>query len=465
MILTAATGLSILALGILRIAAVDQIWVESAYARRFAPAISILLTRLSGRIPFSLAELVVLCLPLLVAFRFARVFVSTLARRSRRTFSHRSGKRPSIVAELGYLAALTSFGAATFYGAWGLNYARPPLELRLGWHELADKGEANPTSSTTATSANSIELEALAEQLVEAANSSYVLIHGSVDMGRPSMLSLQTMAQPISAASLMGEPQLARHTLDAAIDEGFALAAEELALSPDFKLARGPAKAVAASTLMSHLGLAGFYFPWTGEANYNRDMPPFQLPQTIAHEKAHQRGIGGEDEANFLGYLASLRSSSDFARYSAQLFGQRQLLRELTALDREAVERLIASRHAGVQRDVDDANEYWRRFEGRPAEVQRDANDAYLRFNGVEEGIDAYALSTRLIVLYARANGGRAMGHLGDAEASGDQGLALEEVSAAEHAAGSLDNVSRPLVDSSASGVPASQVGGTRIEN
>lgn len=398
--------LSVVALGLIRLAAADQTWIEGAYAQRIAPALSIVLTRVSGPIPISLAEMIVLGLPLVVVYRFGRVFAAARSRRSPRPYGNRSPSQHGLASEIVFVAALAAFGAASFYGAWGLNYARPTLERRLGWSEIA----AEPVTPEEAA----IELEALAEQLVEAANSTYTRIHGSVDAGRPSELHVESIGQPITTAALFGEPRRARHSIDGALDEGFAVAGDELALSPAFAIARGPAKAVAASTLMSRLGLAGFYFPWTGEANYNRDMPPFQLPHTIAHEKAHQRGIGSEDEANFLAYIAGLRSPSDFARYSAQLFGQRQLLRELAVFDPETVDRLVASRHAGVQRDVDHANDYWRRFEGRPADLQRDVNDAYLKAHGVEEGIEAYRLSAYLIVLYARASGGRAMGHLGD---------------------------------------------------
>lgn len=425
---------SVLSLAALRVAAADPAWVEETYARRIAPAVSLVLTSQSARLPFSLAEVVVLSLPLVVAYRFARAFMRIRARRSRRTFGHRPDGRPNLVAEMGLLAALLLFAAATFYGAWGLNYARPPLEARLGWTDLGPSaavpadaraestvfgaaGAAGAAGSVgdlaSATDVDARELQALAEQLVDAANRSYERLHGTVDLGRPSALSVRSIERPIAAAALVGEPRRDRDTLDEALDAGYAVAADELGLSPDVGLSRGPAKAVAASALMSRLGLAGFYFPWTGEANYNRDMPGFQLPHTIAHEKAHQRGIGGEDEANFLAYVAGLRSPSLFAQYSAELFGQRQLLRELHRRDPAAAEALIEARLGGVQRDVDAANAFWRRFDGRPAELQREANDAYLRFNGVEEGIEAYARSARLIVRYARANGGRAMGYLG----------------------------------------------------
>jgi hypothetical protein len=195
--------------------------------------------------------------------------------------------------------------------------------------------------------------------------------------------------------------------MDVAIDVGLASAGQALALDAGFLAARGPAKPVRNSWLLSRLQLAGFYFPWTGEANYNAAMPAVQQPHTIAHEKAHQRGIASEDEANFIGFAGTVLSSSDYVRYSGLLFGQRQLLSELLRRDPTAAEALLAERLAGVQRDVDAANTFWRRYDGRAAEWQRDVNDRYLRVNRVEGGIDSYRQSARLILRWAQASGGK----------------------------------------------------------
>jgi hypothetical protein len=138
-------------------------------------------------------------------------------------------------------------------------------------------------------------------------------------------------------------------------------------------------------------------------------MPASERPHAIAHEKAHQRGIASEDEANFVGYLAAAASPDPFARYSALLFAQRQLLTELRPRDPEGVDALLAERLPGVQRDVDAARDYWRRYEGRLRETQTRVNDSYLRWNGVEGGVESYARSVQLLVLFARTNGGSAV--------------------------------------------------------
>ena len=157
---------------------------------------------------------------------------------------------------------------------------------------------------------------------------------------------------------------------------------------------------------MSEIGLAGFYSPWTGEANFNPDLPPCQLPHIVAHEKAHQRGVANEAEANFLGYLACVYSDDPYVRYSGLLFAQRQLIIELLLRDRPRGEALLKQRLPGVQRDVNEMKAFWNRYEGRAHSVSLAVNNAYLRANGVEGGLMSYALSARLLVMYARHNAG-----------------------------------------------------------
>ena len=55
-----------------------------------------------------------------------------------------------------------------------------------------------------------------------------------------------------------------------------------------------PAKWTRFPALFSALGIAGLYFPFTGEAIVNGDDLPDTLPFTICHELAHQAGFARE---------------------------------------------------------------------------------------------------------------------------------------------------------------------------
>jgi hypothetical protein len=194
--------------------------------------------------------------------------------------------------------------------------------------------------------------------------------------------------------------------VDAAIERAFEHVQSDLGLEESFAAPRGRAKPVAMSALMNYLHIGGFYFPWTGEANYNRLQPPVSLPFVIAHEKAHQRCVTSEDEANFIGFAACVRADDPYARYSGYLFAQRQLLSELAKLDLERVRELLKERLPGVQRDVDDVNAYWLRLEsgaaGTVGKVSTQINDAYLKANQVKGGVESYRMSSKLLIVYYR---------------------------------------------------------------
>ena len=187
---------------------------------------------------------------------------------------------------------------------------------------------------------------------------------------------------------------------ETALDQGYARVAAELELGEAFARSRGPTKLGFLSPLMSRLGISGYYFPWTGEANVNREVPFWQRLHVIAHEKAHQRGITDEGEANFIGFLAAAAGDDPYLRYSAQLFAQRQLLFRLMMQDGKLAGSLLSRRHPGVTRDIDHAAAFWRRLEGTGFAITHVVNDTFLKANRVEGGILSYRSSADLILLY-----------------------------------------------------------------
>ena len=120
----------------------------------------------------------------------------------------------------------------------------------------------------------------------------------------------------------------------------------------------------------------------------------------MAHEKAHQRGITHEGEANFIGFLAAAAGDDPRVRYSALLFAQRQLISRLMMQDGELVASLLERRHPGVQRDIDEAVEFWSRKESAGFEITHVVNDAFLKVNRVEGGVLSYRSSADLILHY-----------------------------------------------------------------
>jgi len=338
--------------------------VETVYGGFVGPLLASFLSAITGVLPFSLIELLVVGLVLRQIWCLGRGFDQV--RNGERSWGNAlAGGALRLLADVGVVVAL-------FYVLWGFNYARLPLEQRLQWN---------------GREADIEEVARLAEEMVDAANFEYTTLTSTDDLGEPSRAPQR--------AELL--PQL---------DEGWNAAGEVLGVSGAAVFGYGRPKVLLSSFLFDYTQTSGFYSPWTGEANYNGNTPDISLPQVIAHEMSHQRGFAREDEANFAGYLVASSAPEAYARYSAYVFAQRQLLSTLARYDRDRAGALVARRFAGVQRDITAANEYWAQFEGRAARTSRSMYDTYLRGQGVPEGILSYGRSVELLIAYARQRGG-----------------------------------------------------------
>ena len=166
------------------------------------------------------------------------------------------------------------------------------------------------------------------------------------------------------------------------------------------------AKPVFFSTFLSRAGIAGFYFPFTGEGTFNRDMPDFLIPVIIAHEQAHQLGIAREDEANFIAFLACLYHPCYEFQYSGLMLAfmhtSNALFAASPAKHREVMESL--SDPEGIMRDNRANREFWQRYEGRISEINQEINDRYLRAHGQEDGVRSYGRMVDLVLAYRLKN-------------------------------------------------------------
>ncbi|MFQ5460002.1 MAG: DUF3810 family protein, partial [Anaerolineae bacterium] len=105
-------------------------FVEEIYARGIGPAVSIALTAVTGRVPFSVGEVV---LPALGVWLLGPAMLA-MARGVRR----RPGSGGEVVRQVVRLAAAGTALAAGFYGLWGLDYARRDIVTRQGWQAQAE---------------------------------------------------------------------------------------------------------------------------------------------------------------------------------------------------------------------------------------------------------------------------------------------------------------------------------------
>ncbi len=155
--------------------------------------------------------------------------------------------------------------------------------------------------------------------------------------------------------------------------------------------------------ILSIQNLSGIYSPFTIEANYNSAMVEYNLPFTACHELSHLCGFMQEEEANFIAFLACIHSDSIEFQYSGYLLGWLYATNQLYRADYESYRKLYDLLQDNVKSDLSANNAFWRRYDGKIAEVSNQINDSYLKANGQSDGVQSYGHITDLIVAYCRS--------------------------------------------------------------
>ena len=331
--------------------------VDRVFSRGLYFHVGRLLSAVNSFLPFSIAEAAVIALPILL---FPVVLWTTWKQMQR-------GMNVIGIVLSGVRALLWFAGGGflLFLLLWGLNYQRLPAGQVLG---LSTR-EASPT-----------EIETISRTIIAEINSNWETARGQADWSERSRLDMN------------------RRQLYDVIEEAFQR--EEL-LGEAREQRLGPPKPVYFSPTMSRLGISGIFSPFTGEPNFNAEQPDSDLPYSIAHEKAHQRGFAREDEANFIAFLICIKANNAYVRYCGFL----RALRLLTALRQtvpdDRYREIVAALGAGPRADLRASVEFWRtrrsRFFGDAAER---ANDSYLRANRVASGVRNYGEVVTLLLNY-----------------------------------------------------------------
>lgn len=160
----------------------------------------------------------------------------------------------------------------------------------------------------------------------------------------------------------------------------------------------GRPKSVFLSQIMSYAGISGIYFPLTGEPNVNIDMPFSMIPSTACHEAAHQHGFAREDEANFIAYLVCYNSSNIAFEYSGNLLALIYSMNALYNMDVAKYDLLKSTYSPGLNRDLDENNAYWNKFEGPIEKISNKINNSYLKANKQKNGVYSYGGMVDLLI-------------------------------------------------------------------
>ncbi len=156
------------------------------------------------------------------------------------------------------------------------------------------------------------------------------------------------------------------------------------------------------SRLFSYALTTGIYIPF--ESGINVDAPAHSIPATMCHELSHYRGFMREEEANFIGYLACMKSDRADFRYSAGLLAFTYAFSDLVAEDLEMARSIAALCGEGMLRDLQAEDDYWNQFRHT---LMGDASQAiygeYLQANGQPSGLASYGEMVELLISYRKS--------------------------------------------------------------
>ena len=312
-----------------------------------------LLAKLTGWLPFSLFELLLVTLP--VTLGIALYF---LLRRGR----SRQYRVRALLCILGVVGILYS----SYIYMLGCGYRTRRLASRL---------ELDPSPTI-----NSETLSEVGHILQEQINSLAEEISAGSDGGTSLQMSYAELSRCLSDA------------YDAVQDE-----------YPVFVNFRSRVKPVVFSGVMASGGITGIYGYCTGEANISLTYPDYSVVYTAAHEMAHQRGIAREDEANFVAFLVTTRSTDPYIRYCGYLNAYEYVANALYRADKELYYAAAAKLSSAVKAEMAAYNEFYDKYrDSTVSQVSGAVNDSYLQSQGTP-GTVSYGMVVDLTVAYYKA--------------------------------------------------------------
>lgn len=321
-------------------------WVETWYSKGLYPDISGFFRYLYGWIPFSFGDvlytlLTVGCLWYLIHKR------------------HKIRKKPlEFFRNVILVLAVAYF---TFHMMWGLNYYRKPLNKTMGLED----------------SYSQTELIGLTESLIRQTN----------------RLQLQITGDSASAVVIpYSQKEIRNITL-----EGYS---EISGLFPFLQYRKPSLKNSLFSTALTYMGYGGYLNPFTNEAQVNRRIPPFRYPVICGHEIGHQLGYSAENETNFIGYLVTASNKDPYFQYAAYAYASSYCLAEIRTRDAGFATNLYSGFNAGVQKNFNELETFWERFENPMEPVFKNVFHSFLKANNQAEGIKSYNRIVTLLVAY-----------------------------------------------------------------
>ena len=309
---------------------------------------------LTGWIPFSLAETLLLFLPVIIA---ALVIYAV---------RFRCDSWRTVFVYIGEIFAIVAFLFSLFIWSFGMAYQGTELEKKL---EL-DRRDVSVE-----------ELEMTANLLLEKVN-------GLAD--EISFRGEDFSVMPYSLSELNDK-----------LLESYRKVDDNL---PFLQTLNSRLKPVINSEIMSHAHITGVYTYFTGEANLNMVFPDYTMPFTAAHELAHQRGIAREDEANFIAFLVCIASDDPYIQYSGYLNMFEYVGSALSGADSSRYQAIFGKLDRRIYYEEVAYSEFYAKYRhSKVSTVSNAVNDTYLKLQGTP-GAQSYGMVVDLAVAYYKKN-------------------------------------------------------------
>lgn len=320
-------------------------FIEKYYSNGIYKAISLFYRTSLGPIPFSLGDLLYGIL-FLLAIRFVYILF-------RDKLSELRSYRLSIGATLSILYFF-------FYFSWGMNYYRVPLATTL---KLEKK---NYTTE---------QLNDFALKTISTINK----LHKTVISDDSLAFKVPHSRKEIYKMAKTGYAELSKNHIH-------------------FKYVSPSVKHSLLSTPLTYMGFAGYLNPFTGEAQVNSKIPLYTYAFTTSHEIAHQIGYAAENEANFIGYLASTSHPDVYFKLAGHITALKYLLSELNRRNDDLYKNAIKKINYGILLNMQESNNFWNSYQNPFEPLFKKSYNVYLKANNQKNGIKSYSYMVDLLL-------------------------------------------------------------------
>ena len=333
-------------------AVADRYPVIIDYYRQFGviPFIASIYSRLTGLLPFSLAEMLIYITVIFIMFYIVIFVVNVIKKQDKKKY---------LIKVLWNIISVASVLITMYMMLCGVYYSRRGINEYMGF-EVRDY-DADDLYETSV-------------YLVGEINK----IYDKVDISKNIILT-----------------ELSKETVR--IYKDFSKKHKE------FNFSYGRPKTILLSRQLSYTGIVGIFMPFTMEANINGDVELYTIPASMCHEMAHMYGFMREDEANYISYKVCIESDNVLFKLSGLMAELLMCQNELFFMDIEKYDKVEAMIPEKTKELSNTNDEYWNEIESTDVgevvtDVAQDVNDTYLKFNGEEDGIITYNQVVGLIV-------------------------------------------------------------------